>query len=86
MQLHPAVAFFAALAGGALSGVVGAFLALPAAAIIQAVVSTYVRTHEVVETDLTREDLGAPAPPSGERRSWVARVLARNRTEPPGEG
>lgn len=86
MQLHPAVAFFAALAGGALSGVVGAFLALPAAAIIQAVVSTYVRTHEVVETDLTREQVGAVAPPPGGRRSWVARVLSWGRTEPPGEG
>ncbi len=86
MQLHPAVAFFAALAGGAISGVVGAFLALPAAAIIQAVVSTYVRTHEVVETELTREDRGTVPPPTGQRRSWVARVLARDRTEPPGEG
>lgn len=86
MQLHPAVAFFAALAGGALSGVVGAFLALPAAAIIQAVVSTYVRTHEVVETELTREDGRSPEPPAGERRSWVARVLSRERTTSPGEG
>jgi predicted PurR-regulated permease PerM len=86
MQLHPAVAFFAALAGGALSGVVGAFLALPAAAIIQAVVSTYVRTHEVVETELTRDDRGAPAPPAGARRSWVARVLARGRAETRGGG
>jgi len=54
MQLHPAVAFFAVLAGGAFSGVIGAFLALPAAAIIQATVSTYLTRHEVVESDLTR--------------------------------
>jgi hypothetical protein len=60
MSLHPAVAFFAALAGGSLSGVVGAFLALPAAAIIQAIVSSYLTRHEVVETELTREAL----PPS----------------------
>jgi predicted PurR-regulated permease PerM len=56
MQLHPAVAFGAALAGGSISGLIGAFMALPAAAVIQATVSTYLKRHEVVETELTRED------------------------------
>ncbi len=56
MQLHPAVAFGAALAGGAVSGLIGAFMALPAAAVIQATVSTYLKRHEVVETELTKED------------------------------
>jgi predicted PurR-regulated permease PerM len=56
MQLHPAVAFGAALAGGAINGLLGAFMALPAAAVIQATVSTYLTRHEVVETELTRED------------------------------
>jgi len=56
MQLHPAVAFGAALAGGAISGLIGAFMALPAAAVIQATVSTYLKRHEVVETELTRQD------------------------------
>jgi len=60
MQLHPAIAFFAALAGGTVSGLLGAFMALPAAAIIQATVSTYLKRHEVVESELTRE-----APPEG---------------------
>ena len=55
MQLHPAVAFFAALSGGAVSGLLGAFMALPAAAIIQATVSTYLKRHEVVESELTRQ-------------------------------
>ena len=36
MELHPAVAFGAALGGGALLGAVGAVLALPAAAMVQA--------------------------------------------------
>jgi predicted PurR-regulated permease PerM len=63
MQLHPAVAFFAVLAGGAFGGVIGAFLALPAAAIIQATVSTYLTRHEVVESELTREQ--EPEPPEG---------------------
>lgn len=61
MALHPAVAFFAALAGGSVAGLLGAFMALPAAAIIQATVSTYLKRHEVVESELTRE-----APPEGE--------------------
>jgi hypothetical protein len=56
MQLHPAVAFGAALAGAAMSGLIGAFMALPAAAVIQSTVSTYLKRHEVVDTQLTRED------------------------------
>ena len=56
MQLHPAVAFGAALAGASISGLIGAFMALPAAAVIQATVSTYLKRHEVVETELTRPD------------------------------
>jgi predicted PurR-regulated permease PerM len=56
MQLHPAVAFGAALAGGSISGLIGAFMALPAAAVIQATVSTYLKRHEVVETELTRRE------------------------------
>ncbi len=69
MSLHPAVAFFAALAGGSLNGIVGAFMALPAAAIIQAIISSYLTRHEVVETELTRELVAPggeePAPGSG---------------------
>lgn len=56
MQLHPAVAFGAALAGGSIGGLLGAFMALPAAAVIQATVSTYLTRHEVIESELTRED------------------------------
>jgi predicted PurR-regulated permease PerM len=55
MQLHPAVAFGAALAGGSINGLLGAFIALPAAAVIQATVSTYLTRHDVIESELTRE-------------------------------
>jgi predicted PurR-regulated permease PerM len=55
MQLHPAVAFAAALGGASLGGFLGALIALPAAAVIQATVSSYLTRHEVVDTDLTRE-------------------------------
>lgn len=52
MELHPAVAFGAAIVGGSLFGVIGAFLALPAVAILQATVSTYVHRHELVTSEL----------------------------------
>jgi predicted PurR-regulated permease PerM len=55
MELHPAVAFGTVIAGAALIGPVGAVLALPAAAVGQAFVSTYVQRHDVVESALTDE-------------------------------
>ena len=55
MSLHPAVAFATVIAGAALFGAVGALLALPAAAVIQALGSTYIARHEVIETQMTAE-------------------------------
>ncbi len=54
MELHPAWAFGAALAGGAVLGPVGAILALPAAAMAQAVLSESGVRHEVIDVPLTR--------------------------------
>jgi predicted PurR-regulated permease PerM len=54
MDIHPAVAFGAVIAGASILGPVGALLALPAGATLQAFVSTYVNRHDVVETDLTK--------------------------------
>lgn len=59
LQLHPAVAFGAAIAGASIAGISGAFLSLPAAAIAQAVGSTYLHRHDVVESELTRSDGGS---------------------------
>ena len=53
MDLHPAVAFGSALGGAAILGAVGAILAIPAAAMIQALISQTGERHEVVESDLT---------------------------------
>jgi predicted PurR-regulated permease PerM len=55
MALHPAVAFGSAIAGGTLLGVPGALMALPAAATIQAFVSTYLERHEVIDSHLTED-------------------------------
>jgi predicted PurR-regulated permease PerM len=59
MSLHPAVAFGAVIAGGAILGPVGALLALPAAASIQALVSLYIHRYEVVAGPV---DVGQASP------------------------
>ncbi len=53
MELHPAVAFGAALGGAALLGPVGAILALPAAAMVQALVGGWGQRYDVVDNHLT---------------------------------
>jgi predicted PurR-regulated permease PerM len=55
MTLHPAVAFGAVIMGGALFGAMGAFLALPVAATMQAIVSQELIRHRVVESALTSD-------------------------------
>jgi predicted PurR-regulated permease PerM len=60
MSLHPAVAFGTVVAGAGLFGGIGALLALPAAAVIQAVGSTYIGRHEVVETPMTTVPTSRP--------------------------
>lgn len=63
MELHPAVAFGAALAGFALLGGVGAVLALPAAAMLQALAGGWGERHEVIDSELTEV-----SPPKPRRR------------------
>lgn len=62
MDVHPAVAFVSVVVGGTLLGAPGALLALPATAIIQALLSTYVRRHELI-SELAEVDL--PLEPDG---------------------
>jgi predicted PurR-regulated permease PerM len=67
MELNGGVAFGAALAGGAIAGPMGAFMALPVAALITATVSNIGHTYDIVyetkadattETDTTTEPDG----------------------------
>jgi predicted PurR-regulated permease PerM len=53
MEVHPALAFGAALGGIALLGAIGAILALPAAAMAQAIISETGDRHQVIKSDLT---------------------------------
>jgi predicted PurR-regulated permease PerM len=50
MDLHPAVAFGAALIGASLGGILFAFLALPVAGVIQAAITQWSHPYEVVDT------------------------------------
>jgi len=49
VDIHPAVAFGSVVAGAALLGAVGALVAIPATATLQAFLSAYVRRYEVDE-------------------------------------
>jgi predicted PurR-regulated permease PerM len=78
MNLHPAVAFAAALIGGQLGGILAAFLALPVAAVIQASIQEYGRRYAVVENPLTGDvTQPPPSPPAEPRASWWERVKTR---------
>ena len=58
MDLHPAIAFGSAIAGAAVLGAVGAILAIPAAAMAQAVISNLGERHEVIDSHLTTTQPG----------------------------
>ena len=49
MEIHVTVAFGSVIVGSLLLGAVGAVLALPAAATIQAFLASYLERHEVVQ-------------------------------------
>lgn len=52
MEVHAAVAFGSAIVGGAILGPVGAVLALPAAAMVQALAGSWGTQHEVIDNPL----------------------------------
>ncbi|MFJ5927246.1 AI-2E family transporter [Kitasatospora sp. NPDC092948] len=78
VDVHPAVAFGAVIAGAALLGAVGALIAIPAAATLQGFVGTYVRRYEV--EDDPRIDRGE------ERRSRRREAVRRLRQMVSGTG
>ncbi len=82
MNLHPAVAFGAALTGGALGGILMAFLALPVAGVVQAAVHEYGQRYDVVVGELTSDT----ATPKKEPRSGEWRSLFNRRKDGPNGG
>ena len=87
MSLNAPVAFAAALIGGALGGILFAFLALPAAGVIQAAFRTYGRYYEVVEDGTTVAPALAPDKTTtsrGPRPRWWLRRRKQDPPETPG--
>src|SRR6266550_2402077 len=80
MSLHPAVAFAAALIGGALGGLFMAFLALPVAGVIQASVKEWGKSYDVIRDDLTEPT------PAAVRLTLMERVRRRFGSGPPPPG
>ncbi|MDO8106146.1 AI-2E family transporter [Isoptericola sp. b441] len=70
MELNGAVAFGSALAGGAIAGPMGAFMALPVAAMVTAVVKNSGRTYQVVYR--LKHDLEGEPPPVAVREDGSA--------------
>ncbi|KQY47754.1 AI-2E family transporter [Cellulomonas sp. Root137] len=67
LEINPAVSFLGVIGFGAVFGPIGAFLALPVVATIQAVSFTYLRRHELVDDELLKEDERALR----RQRGWV---------------
>jgi predicted PurR-regulated permease PerM len=67
LEINPAVSFLGVIGFGAVFGPIGAFLALPVVATIQAVSSTYIRRHDLIDDELLREDEQALR----RQRGWV---------------
>ena len=95
MNIHPAVAFGSVLVGAALLGSVGALLAVPAAATIQAFVSTYISRHELIESEMfdtpqavpdetgEPDDAGEQAGPASGGRAESADAGSAAESDPP---
>ena len=66
MELNAGLAFGSALAGGALFGPMGAFMALPVAALISSFIKNYRHGHEVVyRSSYAEDDSSSPAVETG---------------------
>jgi len=57
LHVHAAIAFGSAIVGGAILGPVGAVLALPAAAMAQALIGSWGPRHDVIDDELVRMPL-----------------------------
>jgi len=74
LEMNPAVSFVVVIAFGAVFGALGAFLALPVAATIQAVASTYFKRHELIESPMLHDpgEVGAGETLADGERTSVA--------------
>jgi ribosomal protein L3 len=84
VDIHPAVAFGSVVAGTALLGAVGALIAIPAIATLQAFLGAYVKRYDV--TDDPRVHGRRSRRPVGSREPTRLRKLWAKRPEPGGPG
>jgi predicted PurR-regulated permease PerM len=95
VDIHPAVAFGSVIAGTALLGAVGALIAIPAVATLQAFLGAYVKRYAVTDDPRVhghrRGDPGGPGLLARARQSWARRQGAaqgdsEDDSDEPGEG
>ncbi|WP_433730804.1 AI-2E family transporter [Nocardia sp. CA-129566] len=73
LDMHPAVAFGAVIAGAAILGPTGALLAIPVTATVQAFASAYIRRYEVeADTDADKTER-----PPKKQRKWTRQLTIR---------
>ncbi|MEV2225429.1 AI-2E family transporter [Nocardia vinacea] len=75
LDMHPAVAFGAVIAGAAILGPTGALLAIPVTATVQAFAGAYIRRYEVAADSNTEE----PERPPKKQRKWTRQLTIRLR-------
>ncbi|MBB5937505.1 putative PurR-regulated permease PerM [Streptomyces zagrosensis] len=80
VDIHPAVAFGSVIAGTALLGAVGALIAIPATATLQAFLGAYIKRYEV--TDDPRVQGGNRKPKGESRLARARRALRRGGSQP----
>ncbi|MFI9309419.1 AI-2E family transporter [Streptomyces triculaminicus] len=73
VDIHPAVAFGSVVAGAALLGAVGALIAIPATATLQAFLGTYVKRYEVTGA-AADTDRGRRRGRRRQRPAWLERL------------
>ncbi|MDJ0790352.1 MAG: AI-2E family transporter [Acidimicrobiia bacterium] len=87
MDLHPAVAFGAAIVGANLLGGIGALMALPFAAAVTALVQTYTSHYDLVHSENIESQeeyearMQAKADEKVGKGRWTDRMLRRNRSK-----
>ena len=69
VSIHPAVAFGAVIVGAALFGPLGALVSIPVVAAIQAVIETYGRRYELVDSKQPPSERQAPPGPVSPERA-----------------
>ncbi|WP_416477248.1 AI-2E family transporter [Streptomyces sp. LKA04] len=90
VDIHPAVAFGSVVAGTALLGAVGALIAIPAVATLQAFLGAYVKRYDVTDDPRVPGRRNRPSGPGGStrmRKLWTRRQeLGRPGPEGTGSG